>query len=201
MKLIKKLRVRKYKYGSMREMGLFLCPQCKKLKEKIIKEGRRKKTCSGSCGNIYMKPKHGDARKGNLRRLYRIMRCMHQRCYNKKHHAYKNYGGKGVTVCAEWHDYRNFKQWALANGYADNLTIDRIDSDGNYEPSNCQWISLAFNTFKAKAKFTMGEAEQIKKIYAFGKFSQKRIAKAYGASQPCIQRIVNNESYKGGICT
>lgn len=76
-------------------------------------------------------------------RLHNIWYLMHYRCNNPKFHEYNNYGGRGIQVCDEWENiegYFNFKKWALNNGYADNLTIDRINVDGNYEPSNCRWI-------------------------------------------------------------
>lgn len=83
-------------------------------------------------------------------RLYKIWESMKKRCYYQKHEAYKSYGGKGVIVCEAWRfDFQAFYDWALANGYRDGLTIDRINVNGNYEPSNCQWLTRSENTKKA----------------------------------------------------
>jgi len=75
-------------------------------------------------------------------RLYSIWASMKDRCYNKNNTAYKYYGGKNIAICEEWkNNFMNFYNWAMENGYQDDLSIDRINSDGNYEPSNCHWAT------------------------------------------------------------
>lgn len=75
--------------------------------------------------------------------LYRAWDSMKARCYRKTTAPYKRYGGRGIKVCDEWkYDFIAFKDWALANGYVEGLSLDRIDVNGNYEPSNCRWVSM-----------------------------------------------------------
>lgn len=77
-------------------------------------------------------------------RLYKIWINMKSRCYNPKVPAYKNYGGRGITVCDEWvNDFNQFKRWAEKTGYTDTLTIERIDVNKAYAPDNCKWIDKA----------------------------------------------------------
>lgn len=81
-------------------------------------------------------------------RIYSIWKDMRKRCNNSNSSTYKYYGRKGIKVCDEWNDFMNFYNWSMKNGYADELTIDRVDSSGNYEPNNCRWITKSKNIAK-----------------------------------------------------
>lgn len=86
-------------------------------------------------------------------RLYAIYSGMKQRCYNSENSHYSNYGEKGICICNEWmceNGLQNFIEWSLNNGYNENLTIDRIDSNKGYSPDNCQWITQSANSSRKR---------------------------------------------------
>lgn len=125
-------------------------------RETFVVTGKLRSGKTISCGCMGLrhateaKLRHGDALASKTVRLYQTWAAMKRRCYNPNCVQFQYYGGKGVKVCDEWLEYEGFKTWAIANGYADNLTIDRIDSNGDYDPANCQWITLAENISRAK---------------------------------------------------
>ena len=91
-----------------------------------------------SCGCIKQERYHHPV-KGT--RLYSIWKNMRTRCNYTKKTDYHRYGGRGIKVCGMWNSFKSFYAWAIANGYSDDLTLDRINNDGDYCPENCRWIS------------------------------------------------------------
>ena len=87
-------------------------------------------------------------------RLYSIYHTMLQRCTNPKATRYECYGGKGIKICEEWSTFINFYNWAVDNGYDDGLSIERIESNDDYRPGNCEWITLSENTKRCNATKT-----------------------------------------------
>lgn len=120
-----------------RHWGLFQC-DCGNIKEiriDHVQTGNNK-----GCGCLNKKPTYGNYKYGICyTRIYQIWEHMKKRCFCKTDKAYKDYGGRGITICDEWLNPKAFYDWSLENGYSDNLSIDRINVNGNYEPSNCRW--------------------------------------------------------------
>lgn len=125
------------------------------------------------------------------KRLYNIWSCMKQRCNNPNHTAARWYHDKGIRVCPEWLNFETFQEWALSHGYREDLSIDRINSDKNYCPENCQWIplkeniskgGLAINRNSKIPKYRVWECERWnpekgKKIRLIGEFPYKKDAR------------------------
>lgn len=125
--------------------------QCSCGKQKVI---RRRHVTSGrvrSCGCLHteraksgLNPlRHGDARNGKVTRLHNIWRGMLKRVDATKGPAFQKYASRGISVDPLWRAYEPFREWALTNGYADDLTLDRVNNDGDYGPDNCRWVGWA----------------------------------------------------------
>lgn len=100
--------------------------------------------------------RHGCDRRNSPSRLYNVWKNMKVRCNNPHYKQYKYYGGRGITVCDDWNDFRKFCEWSYANGYDENAkrgecTLDRINTDRGYEPSNCRWVSMKIQCSNRRA--------------------------------------------------
>ncbi len=132
--------------------------KCECGNEKIVQGGHLRSGSIKSCGCLLRETSksnnliHGESKT----KLYRRWKGMRERCRDINHKSYKDYGGRGITVCDEWNDeFIAFKNWAIENGFREDLELDRIDVDGNYEPSNCRWIThreQMYNTRKHKER-------------------------------------------------
>lgn len=132
--------------GTKSHNTMWLC-QCDCGNTTVTSRGNLLNGKTKSCGCLKHRPAVNRTHGQSKTRLYFVWRNMLNRCYNDTVNDYPNYGGRGITVCTEWKDdFQAFSEWAFANGYDANAkrgeyTLDRKNTNGNYEPSNCRWVS------------------------------------------------------------
>ena len=191
MELIKKLPIEKNKNGNFISYGIFLCPFCLQEVEKRLNNGKRDKSCG--CNKINSIKKHG----WKNTKLYISWVSMKQRILNPNDKAYKDYGGRGITICNEWLEFIPFKDWSLSNNYQEGLEIDRRDTNGNYEPSNCRWVtSTENNRNKRDTKLNLEKANEIRYLHSTGNYTQQELAEKYNINQSNISAIINNKYWR-----
>lgn len=128
-------------------------------------------------------------------RLHKIWTSMKTRCNYKPAKDYYRYGGRGISVHPEWNEScLEFIKWSLTNGYAEGLQIDRIDNDGNYEPTNCRWVTGLENArARPSNKLTLEKANLIRERYRTEKISHLKLAEEFGVGRTSITHILSNQ--------
>lgn len=163
------------------------------------------KSCGCKSNEMKLQIKHG----GWKTRIYQTYQDMKQRCYNPNTQCYHRYGGRGITVCDEWlESFENFRDWAYSNGYTDELTIERINNDGNYEPSNCKWETNE-NQQKNKsnnpnpnkgedhhgAKLNWNIVREIRNT-PLRRGTKRALARKYNVTPTLISAVLNNKIWR-----
>lgn len=143
-----------------------------------------------SCGCLALDTKPGLRHGGKGTRLYRIWSGLKNRCTNPNAKDFYRYGGAGVLVCPEWRaSFGSFRDWAVPAGYADNLYIDRVDSRGNYEPTNCRWVTPADSSRNQRnVKLSVESAQRIRELVAAGA-SHSEVAKQFDVCRSSVSLI------------
>lgn len=167
--------------GSIKYYRNFLC-KCDCGNEVIVRLTHMRSGNSKSCGCLQSEVrkvsslKHGSS----TSRLYRTWNRMRQRCTNPRNNNFLRYGARGISVCKEWDDFMAFEKWSHANGYATDLTIDRINNNGNYEPGNCRWTTLAVQMVNKENNVFIEYNGQKKTISMW--------SRDFGLTQECLGR-------------
>jgi len=189
MQLIRIVRTEKTKKGNTFCIGLFLCLFCLREVEKHLSAGKLAKSCG--CASNKLKQKHNESHT----KLYRVWDSMKRRILNSNHKAYKNYGGRGITICDEWLEFIPFRDWSLNNGYQEGLEIDRENNDKGYCPENCRWVTRKENMRNMRTvKLSLKIVDEIKEKFKLG-FLRSDIAIKYNVSWTLINNIIKNKSW------
>jgi len=130
--------------------------------------------------------------------LYKVWQMMKDRCNNPKAQSYKYYGGRGITVCPEWErSSATFLKWAISHGYKQGLSIDRKDNNGDYEPSNCRFVTSRSNLRNNSwTKLCFEIVVKIKELLTEDKLNNREIGEMFGVSHAVISRIRTNTNWK-----
>lgn len=180
------LTVVRFSHKNSFQQAVWLC-ECDCGKETSVHSNNLRRGYTRSCGCVRNSKTSERAKKHGMHgsNLYERWKSMKERCEDLNN---PNYGGKGIKVCDEWKDnFQAFAEWAMANGYDPKLQIDRMDGTGNYEPSNCRWVTAKVNSENRKdVKKVKVTSENGIEIFN----SASEAAKAYGVSRSVVHRAL-----------
>ena len=129
-------------------------------------------------------------------RLHRIWKNMRKRCNNKNEPSFKNYGGRGISICKKWSSFSLFHKWAVSNGYKENLTLERKNVNSGYKPSNCKWIPLNEQSYNTTKSYGWELVNKMRNDFEVSQLTVSKICKKYNKKLSTVSRIVHYTSYK-----
>lgn len=163
--------------------------------ECIVAGVRLRKGETRSCGCLQREKvsKRNTTHGMSKTRLYNTWANMHERCTNPKNKQYADYGGRGITVCAEWANFEPFAEWASSSGQRDDLSIDRINNEGNYEPANCRWATTIEQSRNKRPRKDQKLTDA--QVFAIRADTRGRriVAAQYGIQPTYVDRIKNGK--------
>lgn len=181
--------------GSRAYLNEYSCGKCGSCRVLTPSNARNHPLCR-NCA----KPnrKHGMASNGLIHPLYSVWANMKERCGNPKNISYAYYGGRGISVCADWNEFIPFYDWAVSNGWKDGLRIDRIDASRGYMPTNCRFVTPKVNSRRtSRVKLTIGDARAIRMLKWSG-MPVRLISPVFGISEATVYYVCAFKAWNEG---
>jgi len=168
------------------------CPSCDEVRWMQNRPEHRKPLLCASCASVDKNRTHGMTQTP----IYGVWAAMVQRCVNPNNESYPIYGGRGITVCPEWMSFEPFYAWAIANGYAEGLQIDRRNNDGNYEKDNARWVEPFTNARnRSTTKLDVTDVLEAKYMISRG-YGNKVIAELLDVAPNTIWAIRSGKNWR-----
>ncbi len=177
-------RVENDRFGN----AMWLC-KCECGNEVIVKGANLRNGKTKSCGCYNKEVKRNLTHGMSGTKIYKRWLGMKGRCNNKDNTAYANYGGRGITICDEWLDVENFINWATSNGYREDLTLERLDVNSNYNPENCVWVT--------RTQQNRNTRRNIKETINGTTYTLAEIARKVGVTRGSIYNWYHKEGLRG----
>lgn len=177
--------------GASRSLFVNVLCECGNVRNITMTRMRKNPPVSCGCQRIKNTIKHGLTRTP----IHEVWSAMRKRCLMSWHQSYKDYGGRGISICEEWKDNLTaFNDWAQKNGWMEGLQIERINNDGNYEPSNCKWATIKEQSRNRRStKLSLDKAKEIRERKS--SHTLRELAGIYGVNISCISKVINNKRW------